>query len=579
MSDKKHIDRIFQEKLKDFEVAPNPNVWENIQNQLDQNNNKNKKAFPLWARLASIAALLLLLFTIGNNVLNNNNSETNSNKTVVDTNENPNSSDSKANSTNKTILDSNQDTPLTNEEGLVSEDSNSTESNNSDNFTNSNLTNIVNPKSSQLNTTASNQNNSNITTTKTQRVLNNKSYSNKTQNRVVTNNDSKDKLNRITKTSSVLNDSDRNQVVYNQKDKDNASTLANNPNKKYSKDNRVTSISNSDPTDISNNSIKNPSNSVTPEFDEMKAKEVLENLNNTTQDAVVDNSGVTKDQILQDKNTETTEASEEKDSPSIEEEIAKAKDIIEEEKEKVNRWQVYANIAPVYYNTLGKGSHIDDQFVNNNKSGEFNTSYGVNVSYAFNERLSLRTGFNSLKLSYDTDDVIIYENVDIDIDPNSNPLRNLVFAETTNGSNQLAVSAISQENLIVQQFNGTLGNNFESALSQRLGFYEIPLELKYRLINKRFGVNVIGGVSTFILNDNEVYSEFENRKRYIGETNNVNDVSFSGNLGLGIDYEFSKKVKLNIEPTFKYQFNAYENTSGNFRPYIVGIYTGLSYKF
>jgi len=29
MGDKKHIDRIFQEKLKDFEVFPDAEVWKN----------------------------------------------------------------------------------------------------------------------------------------------------------------------------------------------------------------------------------------------------------------------------------------------------------------------------------------------------------------------------------------------------------------------------------------------------------------------------------------------------------------------------------------------------------------------
>ena len=38
-------------------------------------------------------------------------------------------------------------------------------------------------------------------------------------------------------------------------------------------------------------------------------------------------------------------------------------------------------------------------------------------------------------------------------------------------------------------------------------------------------------------------------------------------------------LKFNLEPTFKYQLNAYDNTSGNFNPYIIGVYTGFSYKF
>ena len=33
MSDKKHIDRLFQEGFKDFEATPSDAVWENIEAQ------------------------------------------------------------------------------------------------------------------------------------------------------------------------------------------------------------------------------------------------------------------------------------------------------------------------------------------------------------------------------------------------------------------------------------------------------------------------------------------------------------------------------------------------------------------
>lgn len=37
MRDNKHIDRFFQEKFKDFEVAPQPEVWQRIETHLDKN--------------------------------------------------------------------------------------------------------------------------------------------------------------------------------------------------------------------------------------------------------------------------------------------------------------------------------------------------------------------------------------------------------------------------------------------------------------------------------------------------------------------------------------------------------------
>ena len=81
MSDKKHIDRIFQEKLKDFEASPSPQVWKNIENKINSQKEKTRKTFPVWLKFVGIAALLALFFTIGS-VLNNTNDASTTNNVV-----------------------------------------------------------------------------------------------------------------------------------------------------------------------------------------------------------------------------------------------------------------------------------------------------------------------------------------------------------------------------------------------------------------------------------------------------------------------------------------------------------------
>ena len=63
MNEKKHIDRIFQEKLKNFEAMPDDAVWENIHNALHEDKRK-RRVIPLWWKVAGVAALLALLFTV-----------------------------------------------------------------------------------------------------------------------------------------------------------------------------------------------------------------------------------------------------------------------------------------------------------------------------------------------------------------------------------------------------------------------------------------------------------------------------------------------------------------------------------
>jgi long-subunit fatty acid transport protein len=116
-------------------------------------------------------------------------------------------------------------------------------------------------------------------------------------------------------------------------------------------------------------------------------------------------------------------------------------------------------------------------------------------------------------------------------------------------------------------------------LNQRMGYIEMPFEVSYKLLDNKFGVEVIGGMSTLFLNKNEVFLEADGMNMKIGEATNLNPFHLSTNFGVGFNYGFLKNFQARIEPTFKYQLNTFTRDSQNFKPYIFGIYTGVSYRF
>ncbi len=63
MVERKNIDRVFQENLKDFEIFPSKKVWDNIEIKLTENH--KKKIIPLWRRLGGIAMIFTALFAGG----------------------------------------------------------------------------------------------------------------------------------------------------------------------------------------------------------------------------------------------------------------------------------------------------------------------------------------------------------------------------------------------------------------------------------------------------------------------------------------------------------------------------------
>lgn len=204
-------------------------------------------------------------------------------------------------------------------------------------------------------------------------------------------------------------------------------------------------------------------------------------------------------------------------------------------------------------------------------------SYGVHVSYVINKRFSVRSGVNKVDLSYNTEGVGFspsavgqnLENVSYNSTAGAILISDIGNVRNTDvGSESLDIN----RNAIEQKQNAGL-------LNQSIAYLEVPLEMKYALVNKKIGVNMIGGISTLFLQDNEISIEAGDFETPIGEASNLNDVSFSGNIGLGVDYKISDQFEINLEPIFKYQFNAFNDNANNFKPYYFGVYTGVSIKF
>tara|TARA_R110002049_G_scaffold130157_10_gene288367 strand:+ start:2376 stop:3851 length:1476 start_codon:yes stop_codon:yes gene_type:complete len=242
---------------------------------------------------------------------------------------------------------------------------------------------------------------------------------------------------------------------------------------------------------------------------------------------------------------------------------------------KSSKWSVGASVAPVYFNSLNSGSPIDENFISNTKTGNVNVSYGVSVAYNVGKKFSIRSGLHKVDYGYNTNDVV-FKSV---FNPETNSIINSidyasnsenVVVETKKkpslsdpGNSEFSAKSTSREGRMVQQF----------------GYIEMPLEVNYALTDGKFGVNLIGGVSSLFLLDNSISLEADNLKTELGESNNINSLNFSTNVGVGLNYKFTPKVQLNIEPMFKYQLNTFSNTSGDFQPFTMGVYSGLSFKF
>ncbi|WP_299393513.1 hypothetical protein [uncultured Gelidibacter sp.] len=500
MNEKKHIDRLFQEKFKHFEPTPDDAVWENIQKTL-HNDKRKRRVIPLWWKIGGVAAILALLFTVGNTVFNTGTDFGTPVNSVVGTEKTDGTLDA-----NKT--------------DTIDEQSSASES-----------TSVI-AKSDVTEDSDANR-------TKTGNVQNSTNNQIAGENSVGQNNQTTS--NTAQEGTTIISNSKNNAVVRN----------------------------------TPNLPQLNPKKEVANEDNE-SVKTIQEIQKEHSQIAQSGNNYVIKENKTLIEVEQKDVIASNKEGETIEDAIAKANPTNEEEKvAQPNRWNISPNVAPVYFNTLGKGSSIDGQFVNNDKNSETNMSYGISGSYAINDKIKVRAGINKVNLGYSTNGVVAFNEINsFDANSKSNQLRNIDF-KNREGSNSFMSTSNIQNDAAPQALVSTT----KGSLEQQFGYIEIPLEMEYSIVASKFGLNVIGGFSTLFLNNNDVFSVLENEKLLIGEANNINSTSYSANFGLGLNYNVSNTLKLNLEPMFKYQINTFTNTSGDFRPYYIGVYTGFSFKF
>ncbi len=247
-------------------------------------------------------------------------------------------------------------------------------------------------------------------------------------------------------------------------------------------------------------------------------------------------------------------------------------DVVQSEKKKENnrekKWSVGPTIAPVYLNSLQSGTPISESLKDNKTITEEALSYGMKLNYQVTDKINIQSGINKVDLGYNTKDV------NLALTSSKYPNHNLkavspgIYLSSASENTRASAESIQNKSSV----DGQLNQSFE--------YVEIPLEMKYNVFESKIGLNVVGGFSTFILTNNEVsFINPENVSTILGESNNINSLNFSGNLGFDIDYKVTKDWFLNVSPMVKYQFNTFSNTSGSFQPFYFGVYSGVNYRF
>lgn len=264
--------------------------------------------------------------------------------------------------------------------------------------------------------------------------------------------------------------------------------------------------------------------------------------------------------------------------------------------QKQGSWKLGMSISPGYSSQVTNHSDSYNQNMNyTGNTGNANVSGGIMVQYKTAKRWSVESGVYYAKngqKSVNSFDLFAFNQR---ADEMYAPVGDSYFSNAVNVTNgQLEMNGTAG----VVALNGTprgaevTTNMDESKLSsqnslvtsgefsQVFEFVEIPLLVRYRLIDSKFGLELLGGFNAGIVVGNDAYLDNEFGLQNVGKTEDISPFNLSGTLGVGLNYELGKHFSLGFEPRFNYYLSSInQNPDVEFRPYRIGFYTGVYYEF
>lgn len=253
------------------------------------------------------------------------------------------------------------------------------------------------------------------------------------------------------------------------------------------------------------------------------------------------------------------------------------------------KWSIAAMASPTYYSRFSSGNDAFSKQLMSSEQPLISYTGGVAFSYKVNRRFSIQAGLAYSSLAQSVDGVNSFTGFQ---KYNNSKGSSSFEVLTSNGmiftknSDVFMIASGPVERVLTNYtkdvFDPKQANlqYVSNNLHQNFSYLELPVMLRYKIIDKTIDVNLIGGMSYNLLVGNSVYTMVDGNKYSIGETAGMNQLTVSSSLGMGMEYNLSEKLSLNLEPTFRYYLNPFNGTtSSSVHPYSFGVLSGVSYRF
>lgn len=259
-----------------------------------------------------------------------------------------------------------------------------------------------------------------------------------------------------------------------------------------------------------------------------------------------------------------------------------------------NNWEVGIRISPALSSyTSSHGAEYTRSMTSSGHQPRTDVGGGISVQYAATGRWRLESGVYYSRAGDKSGSSLGKSIANADYTSITGSGKNNYTTAVSVNDGQIAMNSTAgvirfsktAENAeLVASSNSAINLNTavlaSGEFSQIFDLMEIPLSLRYRIIDAKIGVELFSGISTNFVIGNNAFMENASGRNYVGTTSDISTLNFSGLAGIGLKYRLGKNLFMSVEPKASYFLNSLNKSSDvDFRPWRVGISTGLNYKF
>jgi hypothetical protein len=256
-----------------------------------------------------------------------------------------------------------------------------------------------------------------------------------------------------------------------------------------------------------------------------------------------------------------------------------------------HHWSIGSEVAPLYsYRTIESDYKDKTDYLNSTEQGLVALAGGLRAGYSASRRISVESGVYYSRYGQEKSNGKIttasYSGI------NQDPVKFLSIPNSTgtiyqpgHDSYEAIISETTHSAADLSKYTGfpafsylNAGNASEEMKAvQYFDYLELPLNVRYKVVDRKFNFSVVGGMVTNFLVNNGVRIESAGNVE-TAKTKDISKINYQASVGLGFGYPLFSKMTISLEPRFRYYLNPIYDKL-DVHPYSFGLFAGISYSF